>query len=65
MVSRLVLYVFTFKVLDAVIIVLLIFNVQVIVISHCILVVRLLLLLRELDFLYSVQIIFILFFPRF
>ena len=64
--SRLVLYVFTFKVLDAVIIVLLfIFNVQVVIISHCILVVRLLLLLWELDFLNSVQIIFILFFPHF
>ena len=66
LVSRLVLYVFTFKVLDTVIIVLLfIFNVQVEIVSHYILVVRLWLLLWELDFLNSsVQIIFILFFLR-
>ena len=62
LVSRLVLYVFIFEVLDAVI--LLIFNIQVIIVSHHILVVRLRLLLwlRELDLLNSIQIVFLFFF---
>ena len=63
LVSRLVLYVFIFKVFDAVIF-LLIFDIQVVVVSHHILVVRLSLLLLwlwELDLLNSIQIIFLFF----